>query len=59
MLFGSWIHLVSFAHVEVPMDLEVDGDVLDHEQGCPHVEWGTCDSELGSYPGQVMQCLGS
>ena len=19
---------------------------------------GTCDSELGSYPGQVMQCLG-
>ena len=20
---------------------------------------GTCDSELGSYPGQVMQCPGS
>ena len=31
---------------------------IENEDVCM-LRGGTCDSELGSYPGQVMQCQGS
>ena len=49
-------------HVDMePLTSSAD-DVITDDTTCPNTPADLnkhCDSELGSYPGQVMQCLGS